>query len=53
MIVQLLSDSKNEREEIKRKQQQGIEIAKKKGHYRREDLEYLRNGKLNPISNVT
>lgn len=32
MIVQLLSwTAENEREEIKRKQQQGIEIAKKKG----------------------
>lgn len=35
MIVQLLSwTAQNEREEIKRKQRQGIEIAKRKGHYK-------------------
>lgn len=41
MIVQLLSwTAENEREEIKRKQQQGIEIAKKKGHYKGRPLKY-------------
>ncbi|MDN5371731.1 MAG: hypothetical protein PWR19_777 [Carnobacterium sp.] len=35
MIVQLLSwRVDNEREESKRKQRQGIEIAKKKGYYK-------------------
>ncbi|WP_319021424.1 recombinase family protein [Carnobacterium mobile] len=35
IIVQLLSwTAENEREESKQKQRQGIEIAKKKGHYK-------------------
>lgn len=44
MIVQLLSwTAENERNEIKRKQQQGIEIAKKKGHYKGRPLKYTAN----------
>ena len=40
MIVQLLSwTAQNEREEIKRKQRQGIEIAKKKGPLQRPSCE--------------
>lgn len=41
MIVQLLSwTAQNEREEIKRKQRQGIEIAKRKGHYKGRPVKY-------------
>ncbi|MCA9765527.1 MAG: recombinase family protein [Carnobacterium sp.] len=53
MIVQLLSwTAENEREEIKRKQQQGIEIAKKKGHYKGRPLKYSANA-INPKDRMT
>lgn len=53
MIVQLLSwTAENEREEIKRKQQQGIEIAKKKGHYKGRPLKYSEDAK-NPRDRMT
>jgi len=53
MIVQLLSwTAENEREEIKRKQQQGIEIAKKKGHYKGRPLKYSEHAK-NPKDRMT
>lgn len=53
MIVQLLSwTAENEREEIKRKQQQGIEIAKKKGHYKGRPLKYSANA-INPKDRIT
>ena len=46
MIVQLLSwTAQNEREEIKRKQRQGIEIAKKKGHYKGRPVKYAADAK--------
>ncbi|OJF96205.1 recombinase family protein [Alkalibacterium sp. 20] len=53
MIVQLLSwTAENEREEIKRKQQQGIEIAKKKGYYKGRPLKYSANA-INPKDRMT
>lgn len=53
MIVQLLSwTAENEREEIKRKQQQGIEIARKKGYYKGRPLKYCANAK-NPKDRMT
>lgn len=46
MIVQLLSwTAQNEREEIKRKQRQGIEIAKRKGHYKGRPVKYSAEAK--------
>lgn len=46
MIVQLLSwTAQNEREEIKRKQRQGIEIAKRKGHYKVRPVKYSAEAK--------
>lgn len=46
MIVQLLSWTvQNEREEIKRKQRQGIEIAKRKGHYKGRPVKYSAEAK--------
>jgi len=46
MIVQLLSwTAQNEREEIKRKQRQGIEIAKRKGHYKGRPIKYSAEAK--------
>ncbi|MPM64206.1 hypothetical protein SDC9_111092 [bioreactor metagenome] len=46
MVVQLLSwIAQNEREEIIRKQRQGIEIAKKKGHYKGRPMKYAANAK--------
>ena len=53
MIVQLLSwTAQNEREEIKRKQQQGIEIAKRKGHYKGRPVKYSADAK-NPRDRMT
>jgi len=53
MIVQLLSwTAQNEREEIKRKQRQGIEIAKRKGHYKGRPVKYSANAK-NPKDRMT
>lgn len=53
MIVQLLSwTTQNEREEIKRKQRQGIEIAKKKGHYKGRPVKYAADAK-NPRDRMT
>lgn len=53
MIVQLLSwTAQNEREEIKRKQRQGIEIAKKKGHYKGRPVKYAADAK-NPCDRMT
>lgn len=53
MIVQLLSwTAQNEREEIKRKQRQGIEIAKKKGHYKGRPVKYAADAK-NPRDRKT
>lgn len=53
MIVQLLSwTSENEREESKRKQRQGIEIAKKKGHYKGRPVKYSADAK-NPKDRMT
>ena len=44
--MQLLSwTAQNEREEIKRKQRKGIEIAKKKGHYKGRPVKYSANAK--------
>ena len=46
IIMQLLSwTAQNEREEIKRKQRKGIEIAKKKGHYKGRPVKYSANAK--------
>ena len=46
MIVQLLSwTAQNEREEIQRKQRQGIEIAKRKGHYKGRPVKYSTDAK--------
>lgn len=46
MIVQLLSwTAQNERAEIKRKQRQGIEIAKRKGHYKGRPVKYSAEAK--------
>lgn len=46
MIVQLLSwTAQNEREGIKRKQRQGIEIAKRKGHYKGRPVKYSAEAK--------
>lgn len=46
MIVQLLSwTAQNEREEIQRKQRQGIEIAKRKGHYKGRPVKYAADAK--------
>ena len=46
IIVQLLSwTAQNEREEIKRKQRQGIEIARKKGHYKGRPVKYSADAK--------
>src|SRR5699024_985719 len=51
--VQLLSwTAQNEREEIKRKQQQGIEIAKRKGHYKGRPVKYSADAK-NPRDRMT
>lgn len=53
MIVQLLSwTAQNEREEIKRKQRQGIEIAKRKGHYKGRPVKYSAEAK-NPRDRMT
>lgn len=53
MIVQLLSwTAQNEREEIKRKQRQGIEIAQRKGHYKGRPVKYSPNAK-NPRDRMT
>ncbi|MFV8240806.1 recombinase family protein [Aerococcus viridans] len=53
MIVQLLSwTAQNEREEIKRKQRQGIEIAKRKGHYKGRPVKYSEDAK-NPRDRMT
>ena len=53
MIVQLLSwTAQNKREEIKRKQRQGIEIAKKKGHYKGRPVKYADDAK-NPRDRMT
>lgn len=53
MIVQLLSwTAQNEREEIKRKQRQGIEIAKRKGHYKGRPVKYSATAK-NPKDRMT
>lgn len=53
MIVQLLSwTAQNEREEIKRKQRQGIEIAKRKGHYKGRPVKYSADAK-NPRDRMT
>ena len=52
MIVQLLSwTAQNEREEIKRKQRQGIEIAKRKGHYKGRPVKYSAEAK-NPRDRI-
>lgn len=46
MIIQILSwASQNEREEIKRKQKQGIMIAKEKGHYKGRPVKYALDAK--------
>jgi len=46
MIIQILSwTAQNEREEIKRKQRQGIAIAKRKGHYKGRPVKYSANAK--------
>lgn len=46
MIIQILSwASQNEREEIKRKQKQGIMIAKEKGHYKGHTVKYALDAK--------
>ena len=46
MIIQILSwASQNEREEIKRKQKQGIMIAKEKGHYKGRPVKYAPDAK--------
>lgn len=46
MIVQLLSwTAQNEREENKRKQRQGIELAKRKGHYKGRPVKYSAEAK--------
>lgn len=46
MIIQVLSwAAQNEREESKRKQRQGIEIAKRKGHYKGRPVKYSANAK--------
>ncbi|TLQ07040.1 recombinase family protein [Marinilactibacillus psychrotolerans] len=46
MIIQVLSwAAQNDREESKRKQRQGIEIAKRKGHYKGRPVKYSANAK--------
>ena len=46
MIIQILSwTAQNEREEIKRKQKQGIVIAKEKGHYKGRPVKYAPDAK--------
>ncbi|WP_270370293.1 recombinase family protein [Aerococcus urinaeequi] len=46
MIIQVLSwAAQNEREESKRKQRQGIEIAKRKGHYKGRPVKYSAEAK--------
>jgi DNA invertase Pin-like site-specific DNA recombinase len=53
MIIQILSwASQNEREEIKRKQKQGIVIAKEKGHYKGRPVKYASDAK-NPKDRMT
>lgn len=53
MIIRVLSwAAQNEREESKRKQRQGIEIAKKKDHYKGRPLKYSENAK-NPKDRMT
>ena len=53
MIMQLLSwTAQNVWEEIKRKQRQGIEIAKKKGHYKGRPVKYAADAK-NPRDRMT
>lgn len=46
MIIQILSwTAQNEREESKRKQKQGIAIAKQKGHYKGRPVKYAEDAK--------
>ena len=53
MIIQILSwTAQNEREEIKRKQKQGIVIAKEKGHYKGRPVKYASDAK-NPKDRMT
>lgn len=53
MIVQVLSwAAQNERDESKRKQRQGIEIAKRKGHYKGRPVKYSAEAK-NPRDRMT
>lgn len=53
MIIQVLSwAAQNEREESKRKQRQGIEIAKRKGHYKGRPVKYSADAK-NPKDRMT
>lgn len=53
IIIQVLSwAAQNEREESKRKQRQGIEIAKRKGHYKGRPVKYSAHAK-NPKDRLT